>query len=535
MKQEGVVTVLTTEARQRVQQVIDEHVHLLTAIPGFVAAEPGFPLIEGKFVMKPAIIVWVTHKMPPEHVLAEDRAPTALGGVPVHVMQADPVRQWRARAATQSHAGVGAVVATYTYKSLDGDPVDKPFTVTAPILCHVGPDAGWPALKGFLKGARTSLSVSIYDFNANYIATALIDSARANALDVTVNWDDSPRIDGEQNTFVDLRAKLDTHFHDAVVRTGNGHRFANSYHEKVAVRDSASFWLSSGNWTVRSQPDIDPVKAPDTGHGMYGKYNREWHLIVNDADLAELFETYIRYDFDQSEKEAQDEQHLAVAATAAFPDVFVPIEDVVDAAAIAAIVQPVAPKPLPASPRQVSVQPVLTPDNYVERVTALLKSAKRSVYLQFAYITYSDARADKAFTDMLEALKKCSNNKKIDTKIIVGATQAADNVGTLVKNGFNQEVFRQQTNIHNKGIVIDGQAVLVSSANWSSDGVLRNRDAGLIIYDRDVAAYYQNVFLDDWNNRAKAIRESTPAILAEPNAPTPPGMARISWQDFIGD
>jgi phosphatidylserine/phosphatidylglycerophosphate/cardiolipin synthase-like enzyme len=76
---------------------------------------------------------------------------------------------------------------------------------------------------------------------------------------------------------------------------------------------------------------------------------------------------------------------------------------------------------------------------------------------------------------------------------------------------------------------------LVSSANWSSDGVLRNRDAGLIIHDRDIAAYYQGVFLDDWNNRATAIRESKPAILAAPNAPTPPGMARISWGDFIGD
>ena len=288
------MTVLTKAAQQRVQQVIDEHIDRLTAVPGFVAAEPGFPLVDGEFVMTPAIIVWVTRKMPPEHVLAQDRAPEELDGVPVHLMQADPVRQWEELTAAEKHRGVGAVAATYTYKRIKGNPIDKPFTLTNPILCHVGPDAGWPALKDFLVGARNGLSVSMYDFNAKYIATTLTESARANALDVTVNWDDSPRVAGESDTFSDLRAKLKPYFHDAVVRTGDGRRFANSYHEKVAVRDSASFWLSSGNWTVRSQPDIDPVTTPETGRGMYGKYNREWHVIVEDAELAKLFETYLK-------------------------------------------------------------------------------------------------------------------------------------------------------------------------------------------------------------------------------------------------
>jgi phosphatidylserine/phosphatidylglycerophosphate/cardiolipin synthase-like enzyme len=48
-------------------------------------------------------------------------------------------------------------------------------------------------------------------------------------------------------------------------------------------------------------------------------------------------------------------------------------------------------------------------------------------------------------------------------------------------------VFRQQTNIHNKEIIVDGQTLLVSSANWSSDGVLRNREAGLCERSRNSA------------------------------------------------
>ena len=94
-------------------------------------------------------------------------------------------------------------------------------------------------------------------------------------------------------------------------------------------------------------------------------------------------------------------------------------------------------------------------------------------------------------------------------------------------------MFRQQTNIHNKGIVVDGKMVLVSSANWSGDGVLRNRDAGLIIRDRDIAAYYERVFRDDWDKRATKIAEPQPAMLAPAGAATPPGMVRVSWHDYF--
>ena len=81
----------------------------------------------------------------------------------------------------------------------------------------------------------------------------------------------------------------------------------------------------------------------------------------------------------------------------------------------------------------------------------------------------------------------------MDVRIIVGSSGAADKIRMLIEPGFNESVFRTQRNIHNKGIVVDGETVLVSSANWSGDGVLRNRDAGLIIQDKEIAGYYQNV------------------------------------------
>jgi phosphatidylserine/phosphatidylglycerophosphate/cardiolipin synthase-like enzyme len=83
---------------------------------------------------------------------------------------------------------------------------------------------------------------------------------------------------------------------------------------------------------------------------------------------------------------------------------------------------------------------------------------------------------------------------------------------------------------------VDGKAVLVSSANWSSDGVLRNRDAGLIIRDEQVARYFQDVFVDDWESRAApSIPEDAPVMVAPQGAATPPGMVRMSWRDYHGE
>jgi len=59
---------------------------------------------------------------------------------------------------------------------------------------------------------------------------------------------------------------------------------------------------------------------------------------------------------------------------------------------------------LPSDGGAIEIQPVLTPDNYVDRVTSLLAAAKRSVFMQFAYINYSDDAADAPFTAMLDVL-----------------------------------------------------------------------------------------------------------------------------------
>ena len=107
-------------------------------------------------------------------------------------MQADPLRQLQASAGDQNLTdALSLSAADLTYEPIDGNPIDQEFVVDKPLLCHVGPDAGWPVLKPFLEAATRTLSVAMYDFNADYIAKTFIDTVRNNKLQAALTWDDS--------------------------------------------------------------------------------------------------------------------------------------------------------------------------------------------------------------------------------------------------------------------------------------------------------------------------------------------------------
>ncbi|MEP9403641.1 phospholipase D-like domain-containing protein [Sphingomonas silueang] len=528
--------ILDDASRFAVRQVIDQYTEALRKIPGFVAAEPGFPVVDGEVLLEPAVLVFVDEKKSISHLLPSERAPRQLGPYRVAVMQADPERQVAARADELGALLPELSSEDLTYEGLPGDPIDQPHEVTGKFLCHAGPDAGWPVLKTFLLGTRERLTAAMYDFNAGHVIATFIDTVRALDVPTTLTWDDG-MTPAETAVRQRLRQALGQKLDGWIVRCGGGRRFASAYHEKVAVRDSRAFWLSSGNWSWKSQPDIDPIARPADARSMFSRGNREWHVIVDDKPLSELFERYIRHDRDGSEAEQQAGAPgvvLGAEERLAFPDLFVPLETFAPSFDLA-VPEPAPPATLPSASRSITVQPLLSPDNYLARVRELIASAERSLYLQFSYITWSAAQRDRGFTELLRDLAERSYAPGLDLRIIVGNNSAPEKIRRLVEAGFNPRVFRVQTNVHNKGIIADGERVLVSSANWSSDGVLRNRDAGIVIHDAEIAAYYQAIFLDDWDNRARArLDDGPPVRVAGTEEPTPRGMVRVSWADYFG-
>jgi phosphatidylserine/phosphatidylglycerophosphate/cardiolipin synthase-like enzyme len=176
----------------------------------------------------------------------------------------------------------------------------------------------------------------------------------------------------------------------------------------------------------------------------------------------------------------------------------------------------------------VTIQPLLTPDKgqngtlYVDKILNLIGSAKRSVYMQTQYVHPSDKPVDKNFMLLVKALSDAFH-RGLDVRLITSQFENTPQWLEKIKPFDLDQVLRIQQRVHNKGIVVDSSIVLVSSQNWSGDGTLRNRDAGLIIDNADVAAYFEALFIDDWTQRAnqKIVDEShwatrTPARKSSP-------------------
>jgi phosphatidylserine/phosphatidylglycerophosphate/cardiolipin synthase-like enzyme len=51
---------------------------------------------------------------------------------------------------------------------------------------------------------------------------------------------------------------------------------------------------------------------------------------------------------------------------------------------------------------------------------------------------------------------------------------------------------------HTKGVVVDGQLVLISSINWNGNSPNFNREAGVILESPALGRYYSSVFEGDW-------------------------------------
>jgi phosphatidylserine/phosphatidylglycerophosphate/cardiolipin synthase-like enzyme len=155
---------------------------------------------------------------------------------------------------------------------------------------------------------------------------------------------------------------------------------------------------------------------------------------------------------------------------------------------------------------QMQITPVLTPDPgvYVEAVTALVTSARKSLHLQFQYIELpkTPSAASEPFSDLVRAVV-ARQHAGVEVKIIMSEYETAGYLEQLQAAGLDVvNVVKIQNNVHNKGIVVDGFTVLVSSQNWSTAGTLENRDAGVIIECPEVAAYFEQIFLHDWNHLA---------------------------------
>src|SRR5262249_20837982 len=396
------------EFASAVDQVIRENLDKLRK-PGVLFIRPGYKSKGGKVTDEPAIVVTVANKR--KGVPASARIPSKIGPYPTDVRQASPMLRLRA-ADPERYAEVAdsappelqrpifpferdasgqlveptvaaavAKVAAHkppkpnlppTPSPVPLDPVSGQFTIT----CHASPDAGWPTLKPFIAGTQHRLTMAMYEFTAPYIVQAVTTDLKHRSLALVLDDPHDPNKRdqtegqtphppaqglGKSMTFAWALEAADPHVSEWV--------YPSAYHIKVMVRDGKAFWLSSGNLNRTNQPDIDPVKNPAAAKPIVPNCDRDWHVIVEHEGLAATFEKIITQDLTIASK------HQVQGVTSAG------IQAAINSQVLAPPKSAKVPKTYFAPKRiagNMTIQPVLTPDNYVETILPLIRGTKHT-------------------------------------------------------------------------------------------------------------------------------------------------------------
>lgn len=509
----------STKSLDSIIEVIKAHQNLLLSELGVLNVRPGFS-IQSEQIRASSILVITDPASSPAAL------PPSLDGIPVEVRSASAQELVEGFLSLSVWEGLLAEAVpriNYTPPS-DVALLEQQVHI---ITCHVGPDSGWNTLKPFLEGTTRSLTVAMYEFYADHIVeaiTALGEQTLATLsmiLQVDKNDKTTPAL--LQESWGD---RLD--FAEAWV-SGPTRLFNNSYHTKVAVRDSSAFWLSSGNWSPNSQPQI----GPGTEQVLYSKGNREWHLIIENKPLAEMYEKFIRHDMEQA-RQAASASPAVPESTPVLPDLLIP-ESLFQPESTVIQDHPFVARTLALTGPPVRVKPLMSPDNYAAEILKLIRAAENSLFLQFSYIRQPSTET---FNEIISAIAEKMRDG-LDVRVLVGSSQKPEHSQVLMtRRGWKPAMFRRQTSkIHNKGILIDGKITVVGSNNWSSDGTQYNRDTSLVLFSEEIARYFTEVFLFDWSNLSTAINNPQPVVpvLAPETGPTPPGMVRIPWQAWFNE
>jgi hypothetical protein len=508
-------------------------------VPGATKAYVGWHF-ENNWITRQRAIVVLARR--PELAAVQNRLPANLSGVPIDVrpdprpvrpspagttgmlMAAQPgtVREEDAvpevpgqvvfEPAQPTLAGLAAAVRKphVNYVPPPGVTLD-PITAKMTLVLHISPEQGWTQLQKFFRGIAKDLVVGLYEFTAPHIESAVVKALGSpDKLTLTLDSPPEPPNKREQTvetTHNELAAALKKRFSFAWALAGLGREapaeaFPTSYHIKVAVKDSKAFWLSSGNWNTSNQPQVDPSDQAaliDAAHTQ----DRDWHVICECPELAKLFRTYLLQDFTTANKAAAPAAAPVAAMAAGAPPAMAEQQ-------VLAVIAAHTPKtffPPQTITGTIKVKPLLTPDDYRKPILDLIKGAKQRFYMQTQYIHTVPAAQDKGNPTHMALIAAVADliNAGVDVRLITSEFENQMWIEQLQDAGVDAvEHLRIQPHVHNKGIVVDSQIVVVSSQNWSALGTGDNRDAGLIIYNADAARYFEEIFLHDWVNMAAA-------------------------------
>lgn len=514
----------TGEVQMTFASALEQAKANVSSIAGVMSVRAGYVFQDGWITDDQAIVVIV----PASANDVARQVPESISGFPVQVRHASPLDYLESMDLIESLEGFPRT----TYTPPD-DVTLEPVQEEMKVICHLCPDAGWPTLRDFLAETKKRLTIGMYDFTAPHIVEAVISATEKQSKKLSLVLQQKASLGGgtkkfdvpEEETINRYVDELGNRFDFAWASVGKNHRFASAYHIKVAVRDGKAFWLSSGNWQSSNQPDHE-IASEDDGWRWLMTHNREWNVVVENTELAGQFEAFLKHDLRQAKADENIE-------SADLPTLEFIVEEDSELERVPAG-SPTYFEPLVIE-RSVRVQPLLTPDNYQQQVLAFIESAEEQILFQNqSFSILDDSKNDSRYEAIFNALL-AKQKSGVDVRIIIRGDFGPEQIVERLKTrGFDTDRIRLQNRCHTKGIIVDRRAILLGSHNWTNQGTLVNRDASLIFYDEEIAAYFSKAFWFDWKKMArKSVAGAGRMRIADNNEAPPSGTMKLSLCDLI--
>jgi cardiolipin synthase len=372
------------------------------------------------------------------------------------------------------------------------------------VRTFVSPDCSFDAVASELDSARSSILLAVYQFESVALAEKLVNASKR-GVDVRVLLEGFP-VGGitDQQRWVERmlsESGVGVLFLASNYSSGQGDRYV-FMHAKYCVIDGLDCIVASENWKNSGMP-------PDPSFG-----NRGWGVVVRSSGLAAYLGAVFENDTNPVFRDifAYSPTHSIYGPP---PPYFV--------AEASTPAGKYAPRFKPAVFQgAIRVSPVLSPDTSSLSdgpLLAMMGSARETLYIeQMACDLLWDAGGAPEPNGYLAAAVDAAR-RGVEVRVLLDGTYldtsepTQDNSAvidylqyTAFKEGLDLQAriakIPGTLKLHNKGVVADGNKVLVSTINWGAVSVHENREVGIVIEGEGPAGYFQKVFLRDWETSA---------------------------------
>jgi len=386
-----------------------------------------------------------------------------------------------------------------------------------PVEVANAPSSNLQLIQRAIRSAEHSIYLNIYEFSSPEVAKTLIERMQ-HGVHVEILEEGQP-VGGfskpsrniEQILLDGMESGGDATAKYFMMRADKvGERRFRYNHAKYIVIDDKSLVIGSENYA--------PTGQPSSGK----KGNRGWQVFVHEPTIAQTFRKMFNSDTELTHGDVvtmrgRTRGWAPFQVSSPWPGVngWGSADDESN--------PKVGAEPFSSAAQNAS--PVMSPTNSLKNLVSLIQSARESIDLElmsFASRWGITAKRSPLLEAVIAAAKRGVKVRVLlndessfqhleanDPNVTRGKPQNPTTVKILNDLAKKEKLdlaasiadlrAMKVTYIHNKGMLVDNDKVLISSINWNRNSVENNREAAIVLEGCAIHEYYKRIFDRDWS------------------------------------